>query len=287
MDHGIAQQTDRVVLRQIPFNIKIGQDAWGRDKPQPVLLSLEIPYDFQKAAATDDVSHTLDYGKLYKSLTSELGNSSENAAELALRIRDVLQPGEYFLANIVLPKGNLRAEGGLHFAFEFQAGERPGEIIVMQSLSIKGIRCPCIVGVNPHEREEKQIVVVNLDVKKVDIINEDHENLHDFLYSGIEGSFPYASMIRKAVKVSISRDSVVINIADHDILQEVEASTYQTVEALATAIAKTITMSSDIPGIWVEVEKPNAIAAIEAAGVRIYREKSFFSEKNFWQIRQP
>ena len=70
-------------------------------------------------------------------------------------------------------------------------------------------------------------------------------------------------------------------------MQLVEASTYQTVEALATAIARTITMTFDIPGVWVEVEKPNAIAAIEAAGVRLYREKSFFSERNFWQIRQP
>lgn len=62
---------------------------------------------------------------------------------------------------------------------------------------------------------------------------------------------------------------------------------YQTVEALATIIAKTVTVNSDIPGVWVEVEKPNAIAAIEAAGVRIYREKSFFTESNFWQVRLP
>lgn len=70
-------------------------------------------------------------------------------------------------------------------------------------------------------------------------------------------------------------------------MQQVEGSTYQTVEALATAIARTITVTFNIPTVWVEVEKPNAIAPIEAAGVRIYREKSFFTEDNFWRIRQP
>ena len=70
-------------------------------------------------------------------------------------------------------------------------------------------------------------------------------------------------------------------------LQQVEGSAYQTVEALATAIAKTVTVNFDIPGVWVEVEKPNAIASIEAAGVRIYRQKPFFTENNFWQVRRP
>jgi FolB domain-containing protein len=215
MDYETTQQTDRVILRQLPFNINIGLDAWERYKPQPVLLSLEIPYDFQKAAVTDDVSQTLDYGKIYKSLTHNLVGPSKSASELALRIRDVLQPVEFFWATIVLPKGNLRAEGGLHFAFDFQAGEKSGEIVVMQSLSIKGIRCPCIVGVNPHEREEKQIVEVNLDIKRTNFVDGDPETLHQLLFSGPEDFVPYTGVIRKVVKVSLFCASCVITIADH------------------------------------------------------------------------
>ena len=215
MNDGKSQQTDRVILRRIPFSVTVGLDAWGRHKPQPVLLSLEIPYDFQKAAVTDDVSQTLDYGKLYKSLTNKLVDPSESAAELALRIRDVVQPVEFFQANVVLPKGNLRADGGLQFAFEFRAGESPGETVVMQTLSIKGIRCPCIVGVNPHEREEKQIVVVNIDYRKGVIIDGDPETLRYLLYSGTEESLLCTNMIREVVKVSLFCTSCVITIADH------------------------------------------------------------------------
>ena len=214
MNDGKSQQTDRVILRRIPFSVTVGLDAWGRHKPQPVLLSLEIPYDFQKAAVTDDVSQTLDYGKLYKSLTNKLVDPSESTAELALRIRDVIQPVEFFQANVVLPKGNLRADGGLHFAFEFRAGESPRETVVMQNLSIKGIRCPCIVGVNPHEREVKQIVVVNIDYIRGGIIDGDPETRRSLLSSG-EDSFLYTNIIREVVKVSLFCASCVITIADH------------------------------------------------------------------------
>ena len=70
-------------------------------------------------------------------------------------------------------------------------------------------------------------------------------------------------------------------------VQQVERSTFQTVEALATIIARTVTVDFDISHVLVEVEKPYAIAAIEAAGVRIFRGKRFFTETDFWQVRQP
>lgn len=205
MDLGATRQTDSVILRRIPFNINIGPDAWGRDKPQPIILSLKVPYDLQRAAANDDVSHTLDYGKLYKALSMRLVGQTWSIVDFVLCLRSVLHPVELFLAEIVLPKGNLRAGGGLHFKFDFRAGENPKAIILIQTLAIRGIHCACIVGVNSHEREEKQIVVVNLDFERTDNIDEDQENLQHLLSPDLKETMPgvpYADVIRKVVKVS-------------------------------------------------------------------------------------
>jgi FolB domain-containing protein len=172
---------DNIILRRIPLNLRVGTDAWNRDKPQPVFVSLEISYDVQEAAANDDVSRTLDYGKLYKSLTGNLGGDFISVAHLAVGVRKIIAT-KYCLMEIVMPKANLRAEGGMHFTFDFKEGELPGSLYLSQSLSIKGIRCACIVGVNQHEREEKQIVVVNLDFKTIENA-DDEEALNKLLLS--------------------------------------------------------------------------------------------------------
>jgi dihydroneopterin aldolase len=198
--------TDKVVLRQIPLNITVGLDAWGREKPQPVLLSLEIPVDLRKAAKADDVSETLDYGKLFKKLSNTLAVSSDSAAEMALRIRCALQPpNNFFTAKIVLPKGNLRAGGGLQFTFDFfQEKNSKEQKYLTQTLSIKGISCACTVGVNPHEREEKQIVIVNLEFRGTFTIDASQERLAEYLSPGVKQHFPtipHVDVVRKVVTV--------------------------------------------------------------------------------------
>lgn len=220
MEPEAARETDRVILRQIPFNLRIGNDAWGRDKPQPVLLSLEIPYDFQNAARDDNVSQTLDYGKLYKTLTEQLTGPYASAAEMVLLIRRILGPGASFQSTIVLPKANLRAEGGMHFQLKLES--KVMEVIALsQSVSIKGIRCACIVGVNAHEREEKQIVVINLGLKRLDVAYEDPEMFEKHPDEPVETIMfhaSYAEMVREVVKVSISYGSRVIRVADQHLI---------------------------------------------------------------------
>ena len=205
MDPEKASATDIVILRRIPFNTKVGLDAWGREKPQPGFLSLSIPYDFQRAATHDDVSHTLDYGKLYKLLSGFLATEFDSVTRFFQAAKTVLDPLRYFLAEVALPKANLRAEGGLLFCVELKKGEYledRGEISLSQSLNIRGIHCACIIGVNPHEREEKQIVVINLDFKKTGQIRaEEISSLHYLEAEANVLDFPYAAVIREVVKV--------------------------------------------------------------------------------------
>jgi len=38
--------------------------------------------------------------------------------------------------------------------------------------------------------------------------------------------------------------------------------------------------------VTVRIEKPSAIATIEAAGIQLHRRKSFFANKDFWQVKE-
>lgn len=61
-------------------------------------------------------------------------------------------------------------------------------------------------------------------------------------------------------------------------LQVVEASSFETLEALASLIATTCLQSNTIPRITVAVEKPSALSSVEASGVRITRSKESETE---------
>lgn len=64
-------------------------------------------------------------------------------------------------------------------------------------------------------------------------------------------------------------------------VQRVEGTSYQTVEALATFIARIATVEFGNDQVTVRVEKPNALAFVDGAGVEITRSKAFFAEQDF------
>ena len=41
------------------------------------------------------------------------------------------------------------------------------------------------------------------------------------------------------------------------------------------------------PIVTVLVEKPSAIATIEAAAIQITRSRAFFENKDFWKVKRP
>ena len=157
---------DVVVLRNLHFELAVGLDAWHRrGKPQPVLVSLEIGSGvaIQNAAAGDDVSKALDYGKLFKLIHGKLTVSNTQFRDVhALHdaVRNCIASNVCVKIEITLPKALLRAEGGLTYARIEEY--KDDYLLPVETLSIMGIRCACIIGVNPHERIEKQVVVVDL-----------------------------------------------------------------------------------------------------------------------------
>ena len=112
---------------------------------------------------------------------------------------------------------------------------------------IKGLRAACVIGVNAHERLEKQIVV--LDVR--------------FAREGFDKSRPFYEW----------DDEVCRHIARR-VCETAEASGFLTVEALVEHVAQVI-LNEFGSVLWVKLrcEKPSALAFAEGAGVEIVRYK--------------
>lgn len=157
---------DVVFLRNLRFELAVGPDAWRRrGKAQPVSISLEIGSGvaIQNAAGGDDVSKALDYGKLYKLIHGKLTTSNAQFRDfhaLHEAVRNCIASNVCVKVEISLPKALLRAEAGLTYT---RAEEYKDDYLLpSETLTIRGIRCACIIGVNPHERLEKQVVMVEL-----------------------------------------------------------------------------------------------------------------------------
>ena len=256
---------DSVRLRDIQLYLPTAPDAWHRQgKPQPCTASLKLSYSSTvAAAAADDVSLSLDYGKLYRRLVEDVRQMAEpkagahqptvyvdgkpkdertintlsqdvrvfggviancglglldetaagvrrmahiqqspwNSAAAAVAVAQTGTPsaspssfpidGDYGKCEVWvhLPKALLRAEGGLKYRnvtiWGYKQKETDGindelaievpaatttdadrrNVVLEEEFRIEGIRCYCIVGVNSHERVEKQQVIVTLEFK--------------------------------------------------------------------------------------------------------------------------
>lgn len=69
--------------------------------------------------------------------------------------------------------------------------------------------------------------------------------------------------------------------------KRVEASSYETIEALATAIAQTVTMNHGFDNARITISKPGGLGGLGASGVSIGRTKAYFENKDFWKVKRP
>ncbi|GAQ43218.1 dihydroneopterin aldolase domain protein [Aspergillus niger] len=294
---------DSVRLRNIQLPLPAAPDPWHRSgKSQPCTASLKLSYSSAVAAAiADDVSLSLDYGKLYRRLEEDirnLGKHPENpghrmisvdgsrrdemlasdvgqdvrltagiVAHCGLGLLDETAAGVRRMSHVHntqrrssasagsqsqalaaifsssstspidgvfgqcevslhLPKALLRADEGLKYRSVTVWGYRQaneavtddvGEsercpVVLEEEFRIDGIRCYCILGVNSHERVEKQAVIVSLEFKG-------------------PGQLPWGSTVVNTYQAMTRA-----------VAERVETTSFQTVEALATFVARIVTV---------------------------------------------
>lgn len=73
--------------------------------------------------------------------------------------------------------------------------------------------------------------------------------------------------------------SAGLTVFEANRFQRVEGTSFQTVEALATFIARIVTVEFANERVTVKVQKPSALAFVERSGVEITRSQTFFERQ--------
>lgn len=253
---------DTISLRNLHLVAILGPDAWARPgKPQPIQISLQIGIDTTSAGVSDDITHTFSYGQIAKDVTAKLdGKDFMSIDHLTSELASLAEnwPGEVLKIEVLAPKALLRVEGG--FGRELVLKRKALKENVMDGSEqliwhvanhewfVKDLRIACIIGVNPHERLEKQSVVVNLRM-------QGEADTAAYTKQIKEGPEMWRRLVRRVCEV-------------------VEPSDFQTLEALTAEIARRVLQGFPAPRVTVGVEKPSALTFVEGAGVEILRDRT-------------
>lgn len=160
-------QNDSIYLSSLSLTAIIAPgDAWSRAlKPTPVLLSLRVLLahnHLSLPARTDNVADTISYGVLAKHVSAAITDHAAYASLKAFAIHvgeAALQlGGEGVEVRALLPEALLLGEGA---AVEYDG--LTGEAVLL----LRRVRIACVVGVNAHEREQKQWVVFDIRMRGV------------------------------------------------------------------------------------------------------------------------
>lgn len=177
----MSQESNRdiIFLRNLQLSAVVGPDAWRRpNKAQPVLISIRCVYDTQSAGSSDDINDTLSYGRMCKEITAAVeGQSWRGLGHLISGISEVAVAWpikEKVKVSILLPKAVLRLDGGIKVESTLRrliaphGNSRDDTFKVDHSeWFLNKLRSACIIGVNNHEREEKQDIVIEIQSPNV------------------------------------------------------------------------------------------------------------------------
>ena len=120
----------------------------------------------------------------------------------------------------------------------------------MDRIEIRGLRLRCIIGFNPDERREKQDVVIDM-----------------VLFTDL----------RKGGETDQPADILNYKTINKAVIRHVEASSYNTLEALAASIARVAMVEGGAPHVQVTVHKPGALRFTDDVLVTIERTAADFT----------
>ncbi|KAF9408898.1 trifunctional dihydropteroate synthetase [Podila epigama] len=257
---------DKIIIRDLTVRNIIGVDAWERSKRQPIIINLVVYTSVSQAGDTDHLPYSIHYGILCKTVEAHSEKtefrSVEALADSIARIVISKCHAPKITVRVDKPRALLHAaSAGVEITrqrSDYTAEELEGIVPCPLAFNhqdvifVKDLRLSCIIGVNPWEREEEQVVVLNLQI-----------------YPGYDDSTD-----RKADYVSSTHNYRTIV---RTITKYIEASSYKTVEAFVTSVARIAIEKCHVSKITVKMEKPSAIVFAGSAGVEITRDRAFFA----------
>jgi dihydroneopterin aldolase len=166
----------KVAVRDISILATIGKDCWDRTpKPQPVITTVEILQSNPTSAElTDSIEDAVDYRPIYKairSLDSTTCKTLYNFGQQAnARILDSLKFKYDMKLLVRLPLAIMEAE---ELNVEFLRPSHSNDVQV-ECVAIKGLRVSCIIGVGSHERLVKQPVIIDVELRPLKAVRDQH-----------------------------------------------------------------------------------------------------------------
>ena len=96
---------DKIIIRDLRARGRIGISDQERERPQDILINVEMSYDSRKAAETDDIFDCVNYAAGTKKLLKAVEENQRKTVEaLAQDLADIC------LANELVQKVKLRVE---------------------------------------------------------------------------------------------------------------------------------------------------------------------------------
>ncbi|KAI3655140.1 hypothetical protein MP228_000520 [Amoeboaphelidium protococcarum] len=251
---------DKIIVENLQVRNIIGVDTWERSKRQPILLTITVYTDVKEAGAHDLLSDTVNYGTLSKTVmefseASTYKSIESLAAGICVKCFDSFPSVGRLTVRVEKPKTLLHAKSAGVVITRLRSDESwlkglteaPAtylEHMKSDYVFVNSIEISALVGVNPWEREQQQRVACSLRFR------------------------PLLGHVNKAHNFrTISRV----------VQQCIEQSSFKTVEALATAVAKLCILQCGVDEIFVRIEKPSAILFADAAVIEIQRQRSDFT----------
>ena len=63
---GAEKTMDKIIIKNLLARGIIGVNDWEREKPQDILINIEIEADLRQAGESDDIEHTVNYRTVAK-----------------------------------------------------------------------------------------------------------------------------------------------------------------------------------------------------------------------------
>ncbi|KAJ1965996.1 trifunctional dihydropteroate synthetase [Dipsacomyces acuminosporus] len=284
--------SDKIIFRDLEVRTVLGHDSWERKKAQPLLITVEIHTSIASAGRTDKVTESVHYGVACKRVTA-FAESEHKLQSLeafaqgivkaclgvtprALAVHVIARKPRALLhaeyAGVELYRTRKEALGSWGDDPAQESGESKedfdlrvarveaeraaaetsaGHLAYEDRIIVKKLSLSTVIGVNLWERHYKQVVNFDLTLHSIKPMRIGSGDV-----SAVRDSVPRYRNFRTVV------DAVT---------ELVEKSSYRTVEALATAIARTAVKECKVPKFTVRVEKPSALVFAACSAVEITR----------------
>ncbi|KAG8699516.1 trifunctional dihydropteroate synthetase [Ceratobasidium sp. 423] len=240
-----ASRPDLIIVDGLSIHTTLGASHWPRpgveQKLQPLVLSITVPLSLAQSGTVDNLDESVSYGsicKVVEACASEKGKYSSVeslSSGIAAACFGAFKSVHEVQSVIEKQRALLHAKGAGVKSVRLREGAKS------QTYFVRDLELSTIIGLHPWERVEKQLVRINLEWTLAPNV-----------------ALPPAGFDFR---------NLIARVSDFTL-----ASSYQTVESLAAAIAQVALQAGQhLDEITVRVGKPSALMMANTAAVQITR----------------